>query len=176
MRRMSRTLSFALRASSLVLAALAGCGSVDVSTPSEANPLDAEEAALITALNADRKAAGLPVVTPCTSMNVIASAHSDDMRNNNYLSDTTPAGVSARDRACQNGYKPACSTSTAYAELVASGLPDGKGTYDQWKGDAKTAPVLMAPTVVVAGVGRATGGKVPVWTVDLASVSDATCN
>lgn len=158
--------------------ALGGCGDV-MATPgkSEANPLDIEEDSLLLTLNELRKGAGIgsPVIV-CKSLNASASTHSDDMRDSNYLSDTAPDGSTPRERGCKAGFAPACGTSIAMAEVVASGFPDGKSTMPQWTKDDNTKAILVNPELNVVGVGRSTGGDVVVWTLDLASADDASCH
>src|SRR5262245_40391387 len=90
--------------------------------PSEANPPDAEESAVVQAVNDLRAQQGIQMMKACTSLNVSASKHSDDMRDHGYLDDEAPDGSTPRSRACEAGYQAACGTSTAMAELVASGI------------------------------------------------------
>ena len=156
----------------------AGCGDVQSNPgPSEANPLDAEESALIAGLNKLRADAGITTpVLVCASLNVSAAAHADDMRDNAYLSDTGQDGSTPRSRGCAAGYKPACDdTTTAMAETVASGLVTGAETLPQWEKDAKTKELLLNPALSVVGIGRALQGDVPTWAMDLASKDDASC-
>jgi uncharacterized protein YkwD len=158
----------------------AGC-SGDVQSnpgPSEANPLDAEESALIAALNKLRAGAGITApVQVCVALNVSAAAHADDMRDNAYLTDTGQDGSTPRSRGCAAGYKPACDDkTTAIAEVVASGVVTGAETLPQWEKDATTNGLLLNPGLTVIGVGRALQGDKPVWAMDLASKDDANCH
>ncbi len=156
----------------------AGCGDVQsIPGPSEANPLDAEESALIAGLNKIRADAGITTpVLVCASLNVSAAAHADDMRDNAYLSDAGQDGSTPRSRGCAAGYKPACDdTTTAMAEAVASGLVTGAETLPQWEKVEKTKALLLNPALSVVGVGRALQGDVPTWALDLASKDDASC-
>jgi uncharacterized protein YkwD len=158
---------------------VAGCGEVvSIPGPSPANPLDAEESALIAGLNKLRADAGIATpVQVCVALNVSASAHADDMRDNAYLSDTGKDGSTPRSRGCAAGYKPACNdTSTPMAEVVASGLVNGSDTLPQWEKDDKTKTLLVNPALSVIGIGRALQGDVPVWAMDLASKDDASCH
>lgn len=157
----------------------AGCGNVQSSLgPSQANPLDPEESALIAALNKLRAGAGITApVQVCGSLNVSAAAHADDMRDNAYLDDTGQDGSTPRSRGCAAGYKPACDdTSTAMAEVVASGLVNGADTLPQWEKEEMTKSLLLNPSLSVIGIGRALQGDVPVWAMDLASKDDASCH
>jgi uncharacterized protein YkwD len=160
-----------------VVLGLTACGSVEetASGPSEANPLDSEEGTAIYDVNQHRKEAGISAVKVCASLNVAASAHADDMRDQGYLSDVGKDGSTARQRACAAGYQAACAESTAVAELVASGVPDGHKAVPLWTSDATTNPILLNPSLVVAGIGRSLGGDVPVWALDLAGADEPSC-
>ena len=156
-----------------------GCGDVATNLgASPANPLDAEESALISGLNKLRADAGIAApVLVCKSLNVSASAHADDMRDNGYLSDTGQDSSTPRTRGCAAGYKPACDTaSTGMAETVASGIVTGPETLPQWEKDDKTRSLLLNPALNVVGIGRSLQGDVPVWAMDLASKDDASCH
>lgn len=157
-------------------ALIAGCtGKTDVPGPSPANPLDQQEIDVFGQINALRASSGLVAFTQCKMLNITASAHSDDMRALDYLSDTAPDGSTPRQRACKAGYLAACQQTTSMAELVASGNAAGTDVFTQWTGDPKTMQILVDPTLIVAGIGRAIGGMAPVWTLDMASVNEASC-
>jgi uncharacterized protein YkwD len=156
-----------------------GCGDVtSIPGASEANPLDTEEGALVQALNSFR--GGLGISTPvevCSSLNVSASKHADDMRDKGYLSDKGKDGSTPRTRGCAAGYAPACSDSTlSMAESVASGFVTGSQTLPQWTMDANTKGILSNPALNVVGVGRALQGDAPTWALDLASKDDTSCH
>lgn len=158
---------------------VAGCGDVATNLgPSSANPLDAEESALIAALDKLRADAGIttPLVS-CKSLNVATSAHADDMRDNGYLSDTGQDGSTPRSRGCAAGYMASCNNaSLAMAETVASGIVTGAETLPQWEKDDTTKKLLLNPGLTIVGVGRALQGDVPVWAMDLAGKDDASCH
>ncbi|HVY47667.1 MAG TPA: CAP domain-containing protein [Minicystis sp.] len=159
----------------LALAA-AGCASSTVdSGPSQANPLDAEESAVIAGLKDLRVKSGASDLTLCKSLDVAAAAHADDMRDRSYLSETSPDGSTARSRDCQASYEPACGTTAGVAELVASGEDTGAAALQQWENDAMTSPVLVDPSMRVVGVGRSIGETATVWSLDLATEPDASC-
>ena len=61
------------------------------------------------------------------------------------------------------------------AELVAAGNGDGKLTVDQWKEDAMTGPLLVDPQFTVGGIGRSLFGDRPLWTLDLATMNEPSC-
>src|SRR3954469_9916562 len=130
--------------------ALVACGGTDLpSGPSQANPPDAEESSVVFSLNQLRGTSGITQVTVCTSLDVSASKHSDDMRDKMYLSDMSPDGTTARQRACDASYTPACTGDLAMAELVASGNATGKDTFLQWVNDKQSNPILMNPNLTV---------------------------
>src|SRR5687767_7642531 len=112
--------------------------------PSGANPLDAEEQAAFDALNIHRSDKGLPMVAPCVALNRSASAHADDMRDRVYVSDQSPDGTTARDRACAEGYGPACANGYV-AELVGGGVLAGGEMITVFVGDAAASAILVAP-------------------------------
>jgi uncharacterized protein YkwD len=155
-----------------------GCGSTEFAeTKSPANPLDPEESDLVLQLNLFRQDnAGIttPVIV-CKALNVSASEHADDMRDTGYLSDTAPDGSSPRSRACAAGYKPACDTQAAMAEVVAKGSAVATVTFPQWTMDAKTKPLLLNPGLSVVGVGRSLGEPIT-WTMDMSSIDDPACH
>jgi uncharacterized protein YkwD len=155
----------------LVLCAACSGNTTATDGPSQANPLDTEEAAVITALNMVRTAAGAPMVTQCTSLNTSASAHSDDMRDNDYLSDVPPSNPAStvRSRGCAAGYTPACTGTIPMAELVAQGYGTGGETVTQWQMDMTAGPILVEKSFTVAGVGRSQGADNEWWSLDLAS-------
>src|SRR5512140_1628451 len=76
--------------------------------PSMANPLDADENGFAHAINTARVSAQLPSFKICASLNVSASAHADDMRDNGVTGDKGSDGSTVRTRACTGGYMPAC--------------------------------------------------------------------
>lgn len=143
---------------------------------SQANPLDAEESALLQELNDYRAARGVGAAKQCRALNVAASKHSDDMRDQNYLSDVAKDGKTARQRDCEAGYQPACDM-VAMAELVGSGLETGEATLGQWTDDPQTEAIVLNASLVVVGVGRSLWGtdQPAVWTVDLGAADHASC-
>ncbi len=170
--------SLSRAAAALLSLALVACGSTTAAGgPSQANPLDPEESAAVAKVNSIRMAANVPLLTPCTSLNVSASAHSDEMRDNGYLSDVSPVTMSTvRTRACAAGYMPACSGSLPMAELVAEGSGTGPDTVMQWQMDATAGPILTQADLLVVGIGRSIGVDNERWTMDFASQTDPSCN
>jgi uncharacterized protein YkwD len=153
-----------------------GCSSVEFADKvSPANPLDEFEQDLVNKLNELRQGAGVPTLAVCASLNVATSAHSDDMRDKNYLSDIAPDKSTTVTRACDAGFEPACLGVPAMIEFIANGHGEGSVTLDQWKMDPASGVELTRPEFVVVGVGRALGGDKPIWTMDMADRTDASC-
>ena len=156
---------------------LTGCTSVEYADKvSVANPLDAFESDLVVQLNALRSGAGVPVLKVCASLNVATSAHSDDMRDKNYLSDVAPDKSTTPTRACDAGYEPACIGSAGMTEFIAKGHGEGTETLAQWKAEPESGVTLTKPEFVVVGVGRSLGADQPIWTLDMADHTDASCD
>jgi uncharacterized protein YkwD len=155
-----------------------GCSDATVEPEkSQANPIDPEESGLLYELNRFREDAGIAgALIVCKSLNQSASAHSDDMRDKGYLSDTAPDGSTPRSRACAAGYKPACDGSAVIAEVVGAGFAEGKATLLPWTQDENTTMVLTEPSLIAAGVGRSLGADQPMWTLDLTTDDDPSCD
>jgi uncharacterized protein YkwD len=156
--------------------ALAACNGTTGLPATIANPLDPERAAAVAQLNAIRASAGVSQLTVCASINVSASAHSDDMRDNSYLAEVAPDGSDVRSRACSAGYSAACGSTIPMAELVAEGYSSGAQTMAQWQADATSGPILTKPGMTVVGMGRSLGADNVFWTLDLSSATDPSCN
>src|SRR4026209_2679417 len=96
----SRSLGWLVRAStlsaSLSLLACSGDTEARPPGPSEANPLDAEEASMVQAINDLRGMQGAQMLKDCATLNVSAAKHSDDMRDQGYLDDEAPDGSTPR--------------------------------------------------------------------------------
>jgi uncharacterized protein YkwD len=157
--------------------ALAACNGTTGLPATIANPLDPERAAAVAELNSIRASAGVSQLTVCASLNVSASGHSDDMRDNNYLAEVSPlTGSDVRTRACSAGYNTACASSNPMAELVAEGYSSGAQTITQWQADATSGPILTKAGMTVVGMGRSVGADNVFWTLDLSSATDPSCN
>jgi uncharacterized protein YkwD len=154
-----------------------GCSTVEYAdSVSQANPLDAVESDLVGRLNDMRTDAFVPVLKVCATLNLSASQHSDDMRDNGYLKDVGPDGSTAVTRACKAGFTAACDETLGMAELLAKGNAGAAQTLDQWAADPGTQPVLVNPDFLTVGVGRSMGGESALWTLDLAGAEDPSCD
>ena len=157
-------------------AACSGNSSNEVDAgPSQANPLDAEESALLQQINDHRASNSITPVRQCATLNESASQHADDMRDKGYLDDAGQDGSKPRERACDAGYKTGCDQ-TAFAELVASGVEDASATLGQWTKATNTNDILLNPELGVAGIGRSLGGEVPYWAVDFGTLTEPSCD
>nr|WP_240806562.1 CAP domain-containing protein [Polyangium spumosum] len=153
-----------------------GCSTVEYAdSVSQANPLDAVESDLVGRLNDLRADAGVPALKVCASLNVSASGHSDDMRDNGYLKEVGPDGSTTASRACEAGFSAACEGTLGMAELLAKGFAGGEQTLTQWAMDPGTEPALVNALFVTLGVGRSMGGESAIWTLDLAAADDPSC-
>src|ERR1700733_9751565 len=130
---------------------LSGCASTETMDlgPSQANPLSAEESAAFFEVNQVRAGAHVAPVTNCFSLNVSASAHADDMRDKDYLTEVAPDGSTVQTRACSAGYEAGCSPDAAMAELVAMGVPTGEATVQQWVGSMTSDAILLNASLIV---------------------------
>jgi len=165
----------------LVLAAafLAACGSGEADTipgRSQANPLDTEETAMVQSLNDLRAQEGAPPVRACTTLNVAASVHSDDMRDRHYSDSVGLDGSTPASRACDAGYQAACGMGASVAEAVAYGHFDASGTLGQWTQNPSTTATMTDAAHAAVGVGRSPSGDSAVWTLDLGGVDEASCD
>ncbi len=161
--------ALALPALLLSTLALAACGTVaSAELPSEANPLDSDESEAVYQLNTIRMGMSLPPVKSCFTLNVSASAHSDDLRDNPEL----PLGIAGSDgsdvrtRACKDGYAAACSTTTSMGEVVARGYNTGADDVTGWSTDPTAEPIVLNPQLIAVGVGRSQGADGWYYTMD----------
>ncbi|APR77124.1 Hypothetical protein A7982_02471 [Minicystis rosea] len=145
----------------------------DVSDPA----LDPFESDAIYEMNRVREDAGVAaILTACTSLNVSATKHSDDMRDQDYLKEQGLDGSTIRTRSCAAGYQPGCVESTAMGELIAKGIDDGKTVVAQWSTNADAHALMVSPSLVAIGVGRSLGEDGTMWwTVDLGGQADPSC-
>jgi uncharacterized protein YkwD len=172
----SWSLAFVLALGPLGSVACSGSADVVPTGPSQANPLDSDEQSMLAAINSLRAGDGVGQITGCATLNVSASAHSDDMRDTGYLKDVAPDGSTPRQRACEAGYQSACAETMAMAELVASGNYAADLTLDQWTKDAGTRALLVNPDLLAVGIGLSVGGDSPIWTVDFGGAVEASCS
>ncbi len=85
-------------------------------------------------------------------------------------------GSTVRMRACTAGYAPGCAASAPMSEVVASGFKTGDETLASWVSDPTSGPIVTDAQLIVVGVGRSKGATGYIWTMDLGSVADASCN
>jgi uncharacterized protein YkwD len=155
-----------------------GCGDdtnvAQYGGPSQANPLDDEERALLDELNRARTDAGAAALTECAVLNESATWHSDDMRDNDFTADTGTDESLPRERACSAGYEPACGNA-GFAEVIGVGSRSGALMFDALDDDPDSALILLDVSLVVVGVGRSLGGEGGRWTIDMGTEVHASC-
>jgi uncharacterized protein YkwD len=175
-----RTDPGALSLLAIAAALLAGCGdsghAETVPGRSQANPLDQQETALLQAVNDLREQHGTPAVRACTTLNVSASLHSDDMRDRNYTDADGPDGSTPTSRACDAGYQAACEMGANVAEMVATGPLDGGAALAKWTEDPGSTANIVDEAHEAVGIGRAPSGDASVWTLDLAGAYEPSCD
>lgn len=160
----------------VLAASLVGCGGEDPPPgPSEANPLDGEESSLLQGLNEHRARNSVEPLSECAALNVSASKHADDMRDESFVSGEGSDGSTARQRACDAGYQPACDSGGLFFEAVGSGGEEGYIMLRNWQDDSTTNQILLDANIVVAGVGRSVGDDGARWALDLGAESHDSC-
>lgn len=128
--------------------------------------LNAPEAALFTALNAQRAKSGCPQLALTTSLSKAARSHSLDMAVRNYFSHTGSDGSRPATRAASEGY-----TFNGSYEAIAAGQQSATQVLTTWMGSKPHRDILLNCALADGGVGYVldTDGKGYkfYWTVDL---------
>jgi hypothetical protein len=154
--------------------ACAGCiGASDASTA-----LDAEESAMLVAINQYRASNGVGALTACTSLSRAAAGHAEDMRDNDYFQHTGVNGESPWDMACAACFEAGCGPQTEMASGIAAGNESGTATLAQLQAIPGDNANLLNAAFVVIGIGRAVGGGTYgiYWTLQYAATSEPSCN
>lgn len=140
--------------------------------------LDAEEQQFLARLNAYRADAGEDPVEVCVSLSRAAQGHSEDMRDDDYFSNTGNDGTDPYERACNACYELGCGPQVAMAELIAAGNSGAAATIAQWQDSAGERDMLRSSSYSQVGIGRATGGGMygSYWTLLLAAATEPSCN
>jgi uncharacterized protein YkwD len=156
------------------------CGSCSACTGAsdETTALDAEEQQFLALLNDYREDAGEDPVEVCVSLSRAAQGHSEDMRDQNYFSNTGKDGTSPYERACNACYELGCGPQVAMAELIAAGNSGAAATIAQWQDSAGERDMLRGSNYTQVGIGRATGGGTygSYWTMLLSAAGEPSCN
>jgi uncharacterized protein YkwD len=140
--------------------------------------LDAEEQAFLALLNDYRGDDGKDPVEVCVSLSRAAQGHSEDMRDDDYFSNTGDDGTDLYERACNACYELGCGPQVAMAQLIAAGNAGATATLAQWQDSAGERDMLRASNYTQIGIGRATGGGMygSYWTILLAAAGEPSCN
>ncbi|MCC5868443.1 MAG: CAP domain-containing protein [Gammaproteobacteria bacterium] len=138
--------------------------------------LDAEEQAFLQIINNHRVQNRLGTVRACTSLNRAAQGHSEDMRDQNYLSHVSLDGRSPGVRACEACYERGCHSGVG--ENIAAGSAGAQATFDQWRSSPEHNANMLNGSYTVIGIGRATGGGQygVYWTVKFGAQDEPSCN
>ena len=114
-------------------------------------PLDSEESAFLTQINAYRAQNGRGALTANSQLNAAADAHSSDMANNNYFSHTSLSGTEPDDRAAAAGY-PVPNT---VGENISAGRESADENFQAWKASVEHNKNMLDATYTEIGIGRA---------------------
>lgn len=120
--------------------------------------LDAEEQAFLTIINQYRAQNGKGPLDGCVSLHRAAQGHSEDMRDQNYVSHVGLDGSTPPDRACAACYEWGCDPLFGVGENLAAGNADAQSTFNQWKASPGHNMNMLNGSFTVIGIGRATGG------------------
>ena len=137
----------------------------------QAEPLADVEAVrqgVLAAVNAERRAAGLPPLRTETRLHVVAAGHAQDMARRGYFDHTSPEGVTPLERVRQGGYAP-----HRVAENLAKGLFEPAEVVRRWMLSSGHRRNILDPhvrEVGIAVVAREEGQEVlPLWVLVLAA-------
>lgn len=155
-------------------------GSGGTSCTGNGNPthgLSPSEDTLLQLVNDYRASQGQSPVTICSSLNVSAQDHANDMRNRGYFSHVGHNGSEFWERACDAGYTNGCVPSTWMGEIVAGYDSTPSGVMNQWLGSPGHEFIMASPNHIVAGIGQACGGPMGnYWVMDFAGADEPSCD
>jgi uncharacterized protein YkwD len=132
---------------------------------------DAEEQALLTAINTYRQQNGLAALASSGALNRSAAWLSKDMATRRSLNRTDSLG---RDHLTR--MKDCGASFTAAEENVASGAADAASTLQTWKASTSQNMVILSSNFRAAGVARYADPALPsqtYWTLDLSDTVDS---
>jgi uncharacterized protein YkwD len=138
--------------------------------PSPETPTAAtgRKADLATGLNAARVKAGQLPLAESPELDTAAQAHSDDMRDHDYLDHEAPDGSQPQDRAAAAGYRVPPASAWIVVEVISAISADAAGPLHWWLDEDPSVhgKVLLDPRWREFGVGYAEGGRYGnYWTV-----------
>jgi uncharacterized protein YkwD len=109
---------------------------------------------VVSLINAERAAQGLPALTKQSQLTSAARIHSQDMACNNFFSHTSPTTGSPFDRIAAQGY----SFSSA-AENIAAGYGSASATVDAWMNSSGHRANILNSNYTQIGLGYAYWGS-----------------
>ncbi len=130
--------------------------STNTSAPASCSPSgnSSFENQVVSLINAERAAKGLPALTKQSQLTSAARIHSQDMACNNFFSHTSPTTGSPFDRIAAQGY------SYSWAgENIAAGYGSASATVDGWMNSLGHKSIILDPNYVHIGVGYAYWGS-----------------
>ena len=108
--------------------------------------------AVLAAVNAERRKAGVPPLAPDSKLDVAAQRHAEDMLARHYFAHESPEGLSVRDRAKDAGYDW-----RAIGENIAEGQTSAAEVMDTWMHSPGHRRNILKPDFRELGVGLALG-------------------
>jgi len=114
-------------------------------------PLDSEESAFLTQINAYRAQNGRGALTANPQLNAAADGHSVDMATKNYFSHTSLSGTEPDDRAASQGYP----NSQTVGENISAGRETAADAFQGWKNSPPHNTNMLDASYVDIGIGRA---------------------
>lgn len=113
-------------------------------------PLDAEESAFLTQINAYRASQGRGALSANAQLNAAADGHSVDMATNNYFSHDSLSGTTPPQRAASQGYPKA----NTVGENILAGRETASAAIADWKASTPHNNNMLDPSYVDIGIGR----------------------
>jgi uncharacterized protein YkwD len=113
-------------------------------------PLDAEESAFLTQINAYRASKGQGPLTANSQLNGAADGHSVDMATRNYFDHVSPSGSTYEQRAEAQGY----TNSKWLGENILAGYETASAALEAWKNSPPHNTNMLKPEYAEIGIGR----------------------
>ncbi|MFY9825995.1 MAG: CAP domain-containing protein [Thermoanaerobaculia bacterium] len=124
---------------------------------------------MLARVNAERAAAGVPLLLPDPRLDEAAQHHAEDMLARSYYNHISLDGTSPASRTRKSGY-----TGRIVGENIARGPFAVQEVMDNWMGSAEHRRNLLLPAFAHLGVGVAVGRNAPmgdtiIWVQDFGS-------
>jgi uncharacterized protein YkwD len=142
-------------------------------TASQYSP-DSQECAMLSQINAYRKANGKASLRLSRTLGAAAEHHSRDMAAHNYFGHTLYNGTTWIQNIANHGYP---SSNTYRGENIAAGYSSAASTFNQWKNSSGHRANMLNGTFKAIGIGRAYNSSARYrwyWTTTFGSVVDST--